>query len=140
MVQLDKTPSRDRAQDFLRSRKIVWLATMHAAGRPHIVAVWYIWDQDAAYIVSRPDAQKVQNLRKNPNCSLAVDDSENGHQPVAMDGVASLDPGPLPEPARDRYVEKYDKMLAAMSWTHQQYFALYSQVIRFTPTKFLKVT
>jgi PPOX class probable F420-dependent enzyme len=140
MVQLDESPSPERAQDFLRARKIVWLATIHPSGRPHIAPVWFLWDQNAVTIVSQPDAQKVRNLQANPSCSIAVDDSENGHQPVAFDGVASLEPGALPGYIRDRYIEKYGEMLEAMNWTPEQLFEAYSQVILITPTRFLKIT
>lgn len=140
MVKLDESPSGERAQDYLRQRKIVWLATVHPEGRPHIAPVWFLWDQNAVYILSRPGAQKVTNLLVNPSCSLAVDDSENGHQPVAMDGIASLEPGMLSPELLNRYVEKYGEMLTAMDWTVQRMIAAYTQVIRVVPKRFLKVT
>ena len=140
MVQLDEFPTGERAQDFLRSRKIVWLATLHPGGKPHIVPVWFLCDQDAVYILSQPGAQKVKNLLANPKCSLAVDDSENGHQPVAMDGIASLEPAMLSEELLDRYFVKYREMLAAMNWTADRMVSEYSRVIRVMPTRFLKVT
>ena len=140
MVQLDESPPPERAKDFLRQRKIVWLVTLHPEGRPHIVPVWFLWDQPAVYILSQPAAQKVKNLLANPNCALAVDDSEHGHQPVAMDGIASLEPGMLGELLLQGYDDKYGEMLVAMNWTLDRLVAEYSQVIRFVPTRFLKVS
>ena len=128
------------ADQRLREDAIGWLATVRANGQPDVVPVWFLWDQNAVTIVSQPDAQKVRNLQANPSCSIAVDDSENGHQPVAFDGVASLEPGALPGHIRDRYIEKYGKMLEAMNWTPEQLFEAYSQVILITPTRFLKIT
>ena len=140
MVQLDESPPPERTQDLLRQRKIVWLATVHPEGRPHIVPVWFLWDHRAVYILSQPAAQKVKNLLANPNCSLAVDDSENGHLPVAMDGIATLEPSMLGEELLQGYLNKYGDMLAAMNWTSERMVAEYSQVIRCVPTRYLKVT
>jgi len=140
VVQLDESPSAERTRDLLRRRKIVWFATVHPEQKPHIVPVWFLWDQDAVYILSQPGAQKVKNLLANPKCSLAVDDSENGHQPVAMDGIASLEPAMLSEELLDRYFVKYREMLAAMNWTADRMVSEYSRVIRVMPTRFLKVT
>jgi PPOX class probable F420-dependent enzyme len=140
MAQMDESPPMERAEDFLRLRKIVWLATVHPSGRPHIVPVWFLWHQHALYILSQPHAQKVKNLRANPKCSIAVDDSDNGHQPVAFDGTASLEQAMLDQELIDLLVEKYGDMLKAMNWTPEQWIEAYSQPIRVVPDKFLKIT
>ena len=69
MAELAK-PDLDR---FLRESSIVAiLATIDAEGRPYLVPVWYEWDGSQCWIVSKPKADYVANLRRNPQASLSI--------------------------------------------------------------------
>ncbi|MGC1709234.1 MAG: pyridoxamine 5'-phosphate oxidase family protein, partial [Nitrosotalea sp.] len=39
-----------RAKDFIRTQKILRIATIDAKGNPHIVPVWYNYEGDKFYI------------------------------------------------------------------------------------------
>ena len=48
------------------------LAVHGPPGRdPHIVPIWFWWDGEAVLVFSKPDAQKVRNMRENPAVMLA---------------------------------------------------------------------
>lgn len=70
-----------------------WVATVWPDGRPHVVPVWGVWLDGALWFSSSVQARKVRNLLIEPRCTLTTDDA---HQPVVLDGVASrvvdLDP------------------------------------------------
>ena len=39
-------------------------------GAPHLVPIWFWWDGEAVLVFSKPDAQKVRNLRIQPRVML----------------------------------------------------------------------
>ena len=123
----------------LRNDPIVWFITVRPDGRPHVVPVWFFWDGETFLIGSRPNKQKLRNLRQNPNVMLALDGTGNlGDDVVVVEGTAEL----LNEPslsllsAYPAIAEKYDVLLTSMKQDLQALAADYSQPIRVTPTKF----
>ena len=75
------------AVDRLHASKNLWVATVWPDGRPHVTAVWGVWMLDAAWFSCGLHARKLVNLRTNPRCTIASDDSAN---PVVVDGVAEV--------------------------------------------------
>ena len=65
-----------RARDALagvgQDHRPFFLATVSAAGRPHLAGTGAIWDEGDIYIVSGPSTKKSRHLAKNPHCSIAV--------------------------------------------------------------------
>lgn len=57
---------------FLKSQKVLRLATIDDRGVPHIVPVWY-WYNKKIYIGSYTRTKKARNIKKNPNVSFCVD-------------------------------------------------------------------
>jgi nitroimidazol reductase NimA-like FMN-containing flavoprotein (pyridoxamine 5'-phosphate oxidase superfamily) len=55
---IDRPPS-----DRLRDDPVVWLSSVQADGRPHLVPVWFHWDGERIVAFSKPNARKVENLR-----------------------------------------------------------------------------
>ena len=55
-----------RMQRFLEQEPVVWLSTVRPNGAPHVIPIWFWWDGDALLVFSKPDAQKVRNLRDRP--------------------------------------------------------------------------
>ena len=63
-----------KTQDnFLKSQKILRLATIDENGMPHIVPVWYLYSQKKFYVGTNMRTQKAKNLRKNKRVCFCVD-------------------------------------------------------------------
>ena len=60
-------------EKFLKSQKILRLATIDSTGVPHIVPVWYMYWNDKFYVGTNTKTRKAKNIRKNPKVSFCVD-------------------------------------------------------------------
>ncbi len=58
---------------FLKTQKVLRLATIDQKGDPHIVPVWYMYDKKKFYIGTNTRTRKVKNIKKNNRVSLCVD-------------------------------------------------------------------
>jgi nitroimidazol reductase NimA-like FMN-containing flavoprotein (pyridoxamine 5'-phosphate oxidase superfamily) len=67
-----------RSHDF-------WLATVSAAGLPHLMPVWGVWLAGELWFSSSNGSRKTRNLAAQARCSLATD---NPLEPVVMQGRA----------------------------------------------------
>ncbi len=126
------------ADQRLRSNVIAWLTTVGANGRPYTSPVWFLWDGETILIFSQPDKQKVRNLRKNAQVTLALDDSKEGEDVVVVEGTAELLNDPNVSAIMPSFVEKYGALIQSMGWTPESLAADFSQGIRVTPTKIRK--
>jgi len=63
----------NKRDEFLKSQKILRLATLDKDNVPHIVPVWYIYSSKKIYIGTNTRTQKANNLRKNTRVSFCVD-------------------------------------------------------------------
>jgi PPOX class probable F420-dependent enzyme len=59
--------------EFLRQNRKCALATIDKDGFPHVVAMTYYAKDGAYYMTSYGKAQKVVNIRRNPNVGLMVE-------------------------------------------------------------------
>lgn len=62
-----------KSREFLRSQKILRLATISPSGNPHIVPVWYMYANNKFYIGTNIKTEKAKNIKKNPKISFCVD-------------------------------------------------------------------
>ncbi|MBP8002798.1 MAG: pyridoxamine 5'-phosphate oxidase family protein [Chloroflexi bacterium] len=83
----------------------VWLATVRADSRPHLVPVWFVWHDAHIYLCIQPQSVKAINLQNNPRIALAL---ENGNQPVICEGIADTVPLVWPETVRSLFQQKYN--------------------------------
>jgi len=60
-------------EDFIKSQKILRLATIDPQGNPHIIPVWYDYINGKFYIGTNTRTMKARNVRKNPRVSFCVD-------------------------------------------------------------------
>ena len=58
---------------FLKSQKILRLATIDNKGTPHIVPVWYIYSQKKFFVGTNTRTEKAKNLKKNKRVSFCID-------------------------------------------------------------------
>jgi PPOX class probable F420-dependent enzyme len=132
----------------LRTDSVVWLITVRTDGRPHVVPVSFFWDGETFLICSKPNAQKVRNLRHNHHVLLALDGTGTwGDDVVVAEGTAELlDETSLNlSKANPDFAEKYEVLLQSMheagvasqevDW--QYLVTSFPQPIRVTPTRFL---
>ena len=135
---LDLTKTRDaHIDERLRSNIMIWLNTVRADGRPHSAAVWFLWDGTAFLIFSRPNKQKIRNLRQNSSVLLALDDTKNGSDVIQVEGKAELLEHNDVDATLSAFAEKYSPLFKQMGSSPEAMAADYSQGIRITPTKFL---
>ncbi|GCF10634.1 TIGR03667 family PPOX class F420-dependent oxidoreductase [Dictyobacter arantiisoli] len=133
---LDLTQERDAHIDQrLREDKIGWLNTVRPDGRPHAVAVWFLWDGETILIFSRPVNQKVRNIKQNPHVLLAIDNTHNGSDPITIEGTAELLAPDTIQVTIPLYLEKYAERIKAIGFTPEKMAAEYSQPIRITPVR-----
>lgn len=62
-----------RAENFLRTQKILRFATIDKDGNPHIVPVWYMYSGSRFYIGTNTKTAKARNVMGNPNVSFCID-------------------------------------------------------------------
>jgi PPOX class probable F420-dependent enzyme len=83
--------SKSRLDRFLKgSDLIATLATIDNEGRPYLVPVWYEWDGTHVWVVSKPKAEYVENLRRNPQAAVSIATRDVPYVRVYMQGPARL--------------------------------------------------
>jgi PPOX class probable F420-dependent enzyme len=128
-------PKHVHIDQRLREEPIIWLSTLRADDRPHLVPVWFLWDGSTMLIFSQPDNQKIRNLRQNANVALALEATNEGEDVAIFEGTAALLDEKTADLITSAYIEKYAKMMEAMGWQVEGMAASYSQPIHVTPTK-----
>lgn len=136
-AQLD--PSNQEHQHILarlEHDEMIWLASVRPDGRPHLVPVGFLWEEQGTILVFSQPNQKVRNLREHPTVTLALDGANDGHDVVIIEGEAALLAAGEATPEHPRYAQKYARHFARVDWTPTQMKVTYSQAIRITPTRF----
>jgi nitroimidazol reductase NimA-like FMN-containing flavoprotein (pyridoxamine 5'-phosphate oxidase superfamily) len=62
-----------KTSEFLKSQKILRLATIDSKNNPHIVPVWYEFRNRKFYVGTNTRTRKAKNVIKNPKVSFCVD-------------------------------------------------------------------
>lgn len=62
-----------KKDEFLKSQKVLRLATISKNKTPHIVPVWYMYSSKKIYIGTNTHTQKAKNLEKNNHVAFCVD-------------------------------------------------------------------
>ena len=63
----------NKKDEFLKSQKILRLATIDKNQSPHIVPVWYMYNRKKFYIGTNTNTQKVKNIKNNKKISFCID-------------------------------------------------------------------
>jgi PPOX class probable F420-dependent enzyme len=114
----------------LRREPIIWLSSVRPDGRPHLVPIWFLWDGAAILFFSQPAAQKVRNLRHNPQVMLALDSADAGEDIVLLEGRAELLGDNAPRSTLPEYAQKYAALMARIEMAADWHAAEYNQAIR----------
>lgn len=62
---------------FLKSQKVLRLATIGKNKTPHIAPVWYLYSSKKIYIGTNSKTQKAKNAKKNKHVAFCVDAGVN---------------------------------------------------------------
>ena len=99
---------------FLVDRTVATMCSLNADGSIHAVAMWYGFIDGCVAFETKLKSQKVQNLRRNPNLTVALEagDSYEQLRGVSLVGKASFIEGlenmlPLGISVFDRYQGAY---------------------------------
>jgi PPOX class probable F420-dependent enzyme len=95
-------PLTDDEVAFVTGRRLGRVATIGAAGDPHVVPVMYAFADGAFWFSADPGDRKARNLRANPRAALVSDEPPPVKAGVAVSGPALLiEGGELFERAQD---------------------------------------
>ncbi len=75
----------NKAIPRLEREQNIWLSTVRADGRPHLIPIWFVWHGDRIWICTPSGTQKLMNIQHNPRVALALED---GSSPVIIEGRA----------------------------------------------------
>jgi len=126
-----------RIDRLLRSEPVVWMSTVRPDGSPHLIPIWFSWDGEAIIIASKPNAQKVRNVRANPVVMLALGQPDEDFDVGLLEGRAELLDVPAADVLPASHLTKYRAPMAAIGLTPDEFLATYTQIIRIVPTRYL---
>ncbi|MEO8246920.1 MAG: pyridoxamine 5'-phosphate oxidase family protein [Chloroflexota bacterium] len=121
----------------LRTESTVWLSSTRPDGRPHVVPVWFNWDGLVFDLFSKPNAQKVRNLREHPDVMLAVGRPEHEWEVELVEGTATVLEAPTADVIGPTMFEKYAPLMTRAALDRQTFMTTYCQPVRISPTRFL---
>lgn len=74
----------------LTEERIVWFGSIRADGRPHLVPVWFSWQDPEMVVFSMPGTQKLRNISDRPSVALHLDTANGGSDVVLAEGTAAI--------------------------------------------------
>ena len=124
-------------EERLRTEPTVWLSSIRPDGRPHVVPVWFMWDGRTFDLYSKPNAQKVRNVRAHPEVMLAVGRPDAEWDVELIEGTASVVDEPTATHITDQLFDKYAALMARAELDRSTFVDTYSQPVHITPTRFV---
>ena len=125
-----------KSEKFLKTQKILRLATIDGTGVPHIVPVWYMYWNDKFYVGTNTRTRKAKNIRKNPKVSFCVDVGIRSPDIIGIMGTGSAKlilKKELVEKLAKKILLRYFKNMKNKS--AQQLFDQTDCIIQITPRK-----
>ena len=122
---------------MLRREPIAWLSTARPDGRPHLVPIWFWWDGRGLLMFSKPEAQKIRNLRSNPDVMLALGDPGDDFDVQLIEGRAYALESTTADVMPPDHARKYERQMREIGLSADEYVRTYSQPVRIVPTRFL---
>ena len=130
-------PTPPRIERFLRTEEVLWLSTFGTDGFPGLVPLWFSWDGSAIQVVSKPHAEKVQDMRADPRVMVALGNAEEDFDVGLIEARADLLDMPAAEFLPPSHWVKYASDLTGMGLARAEYLRTYSQSIRIVPVRYL---
>jgi PPOX class probable F420-dependent enzyme len=102
--------------DLFVKRAFAHLATMMPDGKPQVTPVWVDYDGEYILINSAQGRQKVRNVKKDPNVSMAIMDPDNVFRYLGIRGkVVEITRSGAPEHI-DKLARKYTDADGYKGW------------------------
>ncbi len=130
-------PLGDELERRLCTEPVVWISSTRPDGLPHVLPIWFSWDGHAVWIFSRPEAQKVRNLRHRSQVMLALGSAHPEFDVELVEGRAHLLEAPTSAVLPRVHLEKYRDAMARAGLTRELYAERYSQPVLITPSRVL---
>lgn len=111
----------------LERERNLWIATVRAGGRPHMVPVWFVMEEGKLYVCIEPRSVKGRNLAVHSEVCVALED---GSHPVICEGRARALGKPWPPDVVAGFRSKYE-------WDILQE-QRYTQLVEILPRKWLE--
>lgn len=111
--------SQEEIDEFLQGRHSMTMSTLNADGSIHSIAMWYGFIDGCIGIESKAKAQKVLNLRRNPNLTVLVEDGETYE---TLRGVTLI--------GKAEIIEDPDRMFELGISVFDRYMAPYTEEMR----------
>lgn len=83
----------DKIETFLSQVILARLGTVNPHTlQPHVVPVWFLWEDGSAWVSAFSSTRKVKELRANPRCALLIDlpEPKDGLTAVLLEGAGQL--------------------------------------------------
>lgn len=71
-------------------RAISELATLTPEGQPYVNPVWYEYEDGKIYVIGKPKAQYVTNVKENPEVFIVIDKQSPPYARVNVQGSAEI--------------------------------------------------
>jgi PPOX class probable F420-dependent enzyme len=124
-----------RFVEKLATETIVWLTTVRHDGQPQTSPVWFVWNDGAFLIYSRPGTQKIRNILANPRVALALEQDGTGSDVATMEARAVIDEEAPSANEVGPYVAKYGPRMEAISGSHEEFAQDYRIALRVEVTR-----
>ncbi|MFE0171070.1 pyridoxamine 5'-phosphate oxidase family protein [Streptomyces sp. NPDC059002] len=98
----------DRRRDTLArldAERDIWLATAHPEHGPHLVALWFVWHEQALWMCTGATTATARNVRTEPRVRLSLPDTDDV---VLIQGEArGFSADDVPVSAADAFAAKF---------------------------------
>ena len=92
-MQSRETLSNVQLDGFARETVVpLRLACLDRDGCPHVLSLWYLWQADALWCATAPNAWVVERLRADPRCGFEIAGDAPPYRGVRGKGLAELIP------------------------------------------------
>ena len=133
---MNVTP-RQSIRSALESQAVVWLSSIRPDGRPHVVPLWFHWNGESILVFSKPNAQKVRNLRSDPRVMIAVGDPNAAFDVELVEAIAEIEGNSRRAHIAEAFATKYGRIAARAGLTIERFASVYAQPIWIRPTRWL---
>jgi len=90
---------------WLADARNYWLGTARTDGRPHVSAIWAVWNGEHLFFTTSPETVTARILARNPQALVHL---ESGSEVVIVEGEAErLARDAVPSTIVDAYAAKY---------------------------------
>jgi PPOX class probable F420-dependent enzyme len=105
------------ARRVFKDLPVVHLATTRPDGGPHVVPLWFVWQEEAVYVSCRRDSATWRNAERDPRVSLSFHVGRRWRELAGVALAGRAEPLVTEHPALrgilSAWFEKYRLLLAA---------------------------